>query len=1126
MVWASLLQPNQLESITQTILVSSWSELVELATQGLAIKVDLNQPASFEQAYISGSYRGSLTVDGTTTDLSGTAAAMPAGMPGGSYWFSGAGTHNYGPVVPSVGVPTNPVGYTNYGSFFQTLSDTLYTQLTSGLSTIPAEALTLEGFKQELLSREISASIQASPEVITLKGFNEKTNLTYYAANYSSPTVPNGSSSFTADELSIQLTDAFFDDWMSYLETTPADVNPVFTYNLPGTATSFYPIAYTLDFSSNPSTGSALWQLENSVLSTINLQIGIDESMLESGKLEVVLKGQGSNGNPIYQTLFGTRWDDDGREGSTYSLGLVDYQIDPTTPAATRGATGANNNLAQFFRTSTTWFVDSIRLSDFGPDDTSFEFSTANPAPPPNTAWSQFPDQSNLFNILVTGGTSSSRDVLNNNSDRPLFNFIGQSAYDIFNGSTIQNFDALAAGTGARARFYYKSTEKSTTGNSLVTGTIYFDPINGVYVEKPNINSEFNSSSYPEITLNLSEIKIWAADYSNGYGDQWWNNRVFKSIEISDYNFVDGRIDWFIIGEDAINDSGNSYIRLYDNSIPNVLDETIVDLWDIFAVLPGQTPYDSFEAIRTATFSTANLNLDPTTTISSTDWSFIIPPADPWDSHRAEPGSSPAISFNYGLEKNGVPQDLQQLAVTGDSVDPSEVYKLNIFADTIDYDYGLNSINLRIKYNADLFDDIQASDITFSEKLPLFNAVKIDRDNGYIYLQAGAGKLDSITYGDGARTLLASIKLNFNENYLNSANTNDDGGYTFNPLSFEIIANQDETTLTQFYDDGTGFDNTETFTLRDLLGNYDSFGTDVTLYSAFINLEEIEGMKLGTQRVIGSDAAFTNLIRSGDIVTATSIWENVGNIRADDLLAFNTYTNDNGYLLDYSFSTMSIESGKFIEGLYDGSTRETTTLTASIHVTGTAGNVLNTATDGIFYVNAYGSADFRNTLGSKNLITFAGDLNYDGRVSMKDLAYLNAGAARQQLITSPDGPATTVVAGSLARDVDANFDGRIDLADLAVLDADWGKTLHTGIEGSFLGSGNHTSQITWEQLDSQGTATWNNTVFKEQNALEASPSFIGSLESPLSTGVIGADGNSDPYDNDYSGGFFQGQVLV
>ena len=28
-----------------------------------------------------------------------------------------------------------------------------------------------------------------------------------------------------------------------------------------------------------------------------------------------------------------------------------------------------------------------------------------------------------------------------------------------------------------------------------------------------------------------------------------------------------------------------------------------------------------------------------------------------------------------------------------------------------------------------------------------------------------------------------------------------------------------------------------------------------------------------------------------------------------------------------------------------------------------------------------------------NLITFQGDLNYDGRVSMKDLAYLNAGAA-------------------------------------------------------------------------------------------------------------------------------------
>jgi hypothetical protein len=65
--------------------------------------------------------------------------------------------------------------------------------------------------------------------------------------------------------------------------------------------------------------------------------------------------------------------------------------------------------------------------------------------------------------------------------------------------------------------------------------------------------------------------------------------------------------------------------------------------------------------------------------------------------------------------------------------------------------------------------------------------------------------------------------------------------------------------------------------------------------------------------------------------------------------------------------------------------------------------------------------------GSKNLITYQGDLNYDGRVSMKDLAYLNAGAARGNS------------GGEVAGDVDANYDESIDLLDLAVLDKDWGK---------------------------------------------------------------------------------------
>ena len=139
---------------------------------------------------------------------------------------------------------------------------------------------------------------------------------------------------------------------------------------------------------------------------------------------------------------------------------------------------------------------------------------------------------------------------------------------------------------------------------------------------------------------------------------------------------------------------------------------------------------------------------------------------------------------------------------------------------------------------------------------------------------------------------------------------------------------------------------------------------------------------------------------------------------------------------------------------------------------------------------------------------------------MKDLAYLNAGAARQiDVVQGSDGDldANGTLDASVARDVDADFNGKIDIGDLAILDNDWGKTLHTGDE-AFQGS----TDISWDQLDSQGnSSTWDNDSFKNQNAVEADPGYIGSLESPTSTGVIGADGNSVPNDGGIQGTEFQ-----
>ena len=159
------------------------------------------------------------------------------------------------------------------------------------------------------------------------------------------------------------------------------------------------------------------------------------------------------------------------------------------------------------------------------------------------------------------------------------------------------------------------------------------------------------------------------------------------------------------------------------------------------------------------------------------------------------------------------------------------------------------------------------------------------------------------------------------------------------------------------------------------------------------------------------------------------------------------------------------------------------------------------------------------------MITFQGDLNYDGRVSMKDLAYLNAGAARQQTTienpTGADVDGNGVIDSSVARDVDADFNGKIDIADLSVLDRDWGKTLHNG-DQSFQGS----NDVSWDQLDDQGESTsWDNDSFKEQNATEADVDYVGSLESPTSN-AIGADGNQSVGDGGIQGEAFQDPLVA
>ncbi len=479
-----------------------------------------------------------------------------------------------------------------------------------------------------------------------------------------------------------------------------------------------------------------------------------------------------------------------------------------------------------------------------------------------------------------------------------------------------------------------------------------------------------------------------------------------------------------------------------------------------------------------------------------------------------------AVALRYAMTAtDGDPLALSSLAVLGDSVEDSSRYNIVITAESLRDGWTLEAVDFTFGFDTRLFGAINASDIRIASSMPLANAVAVDNEAGIIRIAAGSiAGLGSGT-GIAAEAVLATITVDFEEAFLELQKQNPDGSLIGNPLFFSLQVNPDEVVLSRSFTDEEGLLNHEIASLSDLGSAASTAGIPVTLYDARINLEQQgEGMVLGTQRVIGADAGFTNLVRTNDVLSVTSEWLNVGNITANNVRV-SSMVNTNASMIDAQVANSVLKSGGFVNGVFVEEGRESTTITAQVRIHGSAGSVVNLA-DNLFFVEADGSGTFSNAgKGTKNLITYQGDLNYDGRVSMKDLAYLNAGAARQVL--DGTGVNARATAESYARDVDADFNGKIDLADLAVLDTDWGKSLHIADE-EFVGS----SSLDWAEIDTQGAVSWDNDSFKGQNAIEASADYIGSLETPGVVGVIGADGDIDPVDSDITGTFFQQPVMA
>ena len=363
--------------------------------------------------------------------------------------------------------------------------------------------------------------------------------------------------------------------------------------------------------------------------------------------------------------------------------------------------------------------------------------------------------------------------------------------------------------------------------------------------------------------------------------------------------------------------------------------------------------------------------------------------------------------------------------------------------------------------------ELHPADIHFNDAMAVQRRVQVlNGDNGPTIRFQGAG-LDALASGAAIadNTVLAYIELVARgdiDDLIKDARVEDQYGFmnaeTFSvPMLFTVDANVDQVVFSDL-------ESLSDLGGADVLLNPE---LEVTARAAEAVLTTSSSFDLGTYREVVQvgEGSYTNLVRSGDTIFQASSWRNDGEfsfteMRLDsisDAVAEVSATFD---LTD----TASLPSLGWSDQPGQGGVMDVST---SFHIIGEAGSVVDTSAVG-YALSAYGDYGWNTTqmeqFQVKHLVTYQADLNYDGAVTMKDLAFLNAGAAM----------------GTTPHDVDADFSGSIDMLDLAVIDADWGKSLHSG-DGKFMGS----DSITMDELFRQNGRRWDSSAFEDQNAIEA-----------------------------------------
>ena len=493
-------------------------------------------------------------------------------------------------------------------------------------------------------------------------------------------------------------------------------------------------------------------------------------------------------------------------------------------------------------------------------------------------------------------------------------------------------------------------------------------------------------------------------------------------------------------------------------------------------------------------------------------------------------------------------------ATYGSAADKARLYYLELYAYRQSGDTGgdlrLDGFDVKVAFSDTILASLNESLTTIQQReaaltvdsaLPLFRAVDfgaVSAGANTVRFTAGssssidAGGVGSafpttgsgLTIAAGAEEVLATIKLDINDTWdkiasnpapspaINGAQVNiDDTVVTLidsgQVKSIRELHSESDTEAS--FQDFTATVDTEVERADQALTAADA--DDAANDAAFSN-------KIGTGRNVGlTSSVTTNLIRKGTTFEDSARLINQGESALVDIHAVKTGSIQNGSITlsiqqrnssDGSWTNdIPITNAESTAGLFDvnyavnnagvvtarGEIRVTRTLVAD----GGVGSVLTQIGAGGVNIEAYAdgvstAAVISSIAGttSKNLITYQGDLNYDGRVSMKDLAFLNAGAAAWN-----NGNPT------YHAEVDADFSGNFNIADLAVLNEDWGGSLHTQpsssvtaangapINRSYTGDAN----LSWTELSQQGSYTWDNTSFNNQSVVEAGIDFVDTL---------------------------------